>query len=451
MSESDDDIVLEPSTVEKPSFQGIFDEDKVVGGGDAWTSTTGTGSGLSSGKLVLSKEVQFPPEVAYQKMFVTGASGSGKSYTVGVLSEEFARLGLQFVMFDSLGAHGGLKQLDNVVEVTPDMEKSVNVERLVDEIVANPNMSVVVNLSHVDDSIAQEIVAEYCEELFKRRLGRALTTVFEECQDLVPQGKSAVRSHGPIIKLCKKGRQYGYGVILISQRPHEVAKAALTQCTTYVIHNVIQTRDLIAVQDQISQGVDKKPTRVLIDKIRAFDAGECLVYSPDNVPKMIGQANIHHVLTKIRSNRSTQHSGDNVVIELQGGKVWHPATVDAKKTIGGMKADLGEMDFLNSKDKKEEVDAITPTVEPMSDIGLPQLDDNDFDMDNRLSELSNFNDWDSPQMNYEYDVADDDWIPDLDMESEMESNPMLKNKITGYGFVILLASGMYLLLKPSIK
>tara|TARA_B100001778_G_C18600784_1_gene637120 strand:- start:945 stop:2261 length:1317 start_codon:yes stop_codon:yes gene_type:complete len=438
MSEDVQDVMVEASPVEKPSFDGIFDEDKIIGGGEAWTSTTGTGNGLSSGKLVLSKEVQFPPEVAYQKMFVTGASGSGKSYTVGVLSEEFARLGLQFVMFDSLGAHGGLKQLDNVVEVTPDMEKSVNVERLVDEVVSNPNMSVVVNLSHVDDAIAQEIVAEYCDELFKRRLGRALTTIFEECQDLVPQGKSAVRSHGPIIKLCKKGRQYGYGVILISQRPHEVAKAALTQCTTYIIHNVIQTRDLIAVQDQISQGVDKKPTRVLIDKIRAFDAGECLVYSPDNVPKMIGQANIHHVLTKIRSNRSTEHSGDNVVIELQGGKVWHPAKMNESKTIGGMKADMGIDSMLN--DAKPDM-VVNTEVE-----AFPSEDFSPIGMDDDIG----FEDW-KPLQNYEYDVGDEDWVADLDLDEKLEANPALKSKITGYGFIVLLASGMYLLLKPQAK
>ena len=435
MSEITEDMFIEPSSKETASFDGIFDEDKMIGGSNEWTSTTSNNNNLSAGKLILSNEVQFPPEIAYQKMFVTGASGSGKSYTIGVLSEEFSRLGLQFVMFDSLGAHGGLKQLDNVVEVSPDMEKSVNVERLVDEVVNNPTMSVVVNLSHVDDAVAQEIVADYCEELFKRRLGRALTTIFEECQDLVPQNRSAVRSHGPIIKLCKKGRQYGYGVILISQRPHEVAKAALTQCTTYIIHNVIQTRDLIAVQDQIAQGVDKKPTRVLIDKIRAFDAGECLVYSPDNVPKMLGQANVHHVLTKVRSNRATEHSGDNVVIELQGGKVWHPSTLDEAKTIGGMNADLGGASLLQDN---------APNV-PDDNLPIPSLSTVDEDGDIGFDE-----EW-LPQQNYEYDTLDDDWVADLDLEEKLESNPALKNKITGYGFIVLLASGMYLLLKPQSR
>ena len=47
-------------------------------------------------------------EFIYQVSFVTGMRGSGKSWTAGVLMEEFERLGLQFVCFDPLDAHGHL-------------------------------------------------------------------------------------------------------------------------------------------------------------------------------------------------------------------------------------------------------------------------------------------------------------------------------------------------------
>ena len=42
MSEDVQEVMVETSPVEKPSFDGIFDEDKIIGGGEAWTSTTGT-------------------------------------------------------------------------------------------------------------------------------------------------------------------------------------------------------------------------------------------------------------------------------------------------------------------------------------------------------------------------------------------------------------------------
>ena len=159
------DPVIPDSTVGKPSFEGIFDDEQELTGDQNWVAVPD--SGADGNKIIISQEVKFPPEIAYQKMFVTGASGSGKSWTVGVICEEFSRIGLQFVLFDALGAHSGLSQLDNVIEVVPDMSKTVNVERLVQNIADNPNISVVVNLAHVDDPLGQEIVGEYCEELFK--------------------------------------------------------------------------------------------------------------------------------------------------------------------------------------------------------------------------------------------------------------------------------------------
>jgi hypothetical protein len=425
------------STLEKPSFEGIFDDEHELTGNQDWVAVPNNGP--DGNKIIISQEVKFPPEITYQKMFVTGASGSGKSWTVGVICEEFSRLGLQFVLFDALGAHSGLSQLDNIIEVVPDMAKTVNVERLVQNIADNPNISVVVNLAHVDDRLGQEIVGDYCEEMFKKRLGRAMMTIFEECQDLVPQGQSSVRSHGPIIKLCKKGRQYGYGVMLVSQRPHEVAKAALTQCTTYIIHNVIQTRDLMAVQDQIAQGVDKKPTRILIDKIRAFESGECLVYSPDLVPKMLNQANVHNVLTKTRANRTTEHSGDNVVIELKGGKVWHknPST---ERTIAGMKNSLDRADILDI-DNDFQPNPRNSRAETVFDS---YGDIDDMDVDDFIPAPA------SQLRDYIYTVAEsgEDWVADLDAENIDSPTPQFSKQITGYGFIFLLASGMFLLLKP---
>lgn len=437
---SSQDPVIPESTLEKPSFAGIFDDEQELTGNQDWVAVPSNGPDAS--KIIMSNEVKFPPEITYQKMFVTGASGSGKSWTVGVICEELSRLGLQFVMFDALGAHSGLSQLDNVIEVVPDMSKTVNVERLVENIANNPEISVVVNLAHIDDGLAQELVGEYCEQLFKHRLGRAILTIFEECQDLVPQGKSAVRSHGPIIKLCKKGRQYGYGVMLISQRPHEVAKAALTQCTTYIIHNVIQTRDLMAVQDQIAQGVDKRPTRVLIDKIRAFDSGECLVYSPDLVPKMIGQANVHNVLTKTRGNRTTEHSGDNVKIEIKGGKVWH-SEPNKERTIAGMKNSLDGSSMLDFEADMDIVKGKTPAEKAFQNYDFGDEVDDDVSMDFEPAPISDMR-------SYSYTVPDagEDWAVDMDFETEKETNPQLSKKVTGYGFILLLASGMFLMLKP---
>jgi hypothetical protein len=297
--------------------------------------------------IMVSREAAFPPEIIYAKMFITGLSGSGKSWTTGVIMEEFSRLGLQFICFDALGAHKGLKQLPNVVEIVPTMELHPNMERFVDEIEANPEMSAVIDCSHIDDQTTQKIVAEYVEAMFKKRMGRGIMTFFEECQDLVPQQKPSLESYGPIVKMCKKGRQYGYGVCLISQRPSEIAKPALTQCTIHIIHGVIQTRDLMAVKEQIAQGTDRTATNSLLDKIRNFDTGELLIYSPSLVPDMTNTRQ-HYLITAARSDRTTEHTGENVVVQVKNhSSDWSPSGRETPHTVGNMRVHFDQNDDYN--------------------------------------------------------------------------------------------------------
>ena len=56
----------------------------------------------------------------------------------------------------------------------------------------------------------------------------------------------------------------------------------------------------------------------------------------------------------------------------------------------------------------------------------------------------------SDMRSYSYTVPDagEDWAVDMDFETEKETNPQLSKKVTGYGFILLLASGMFLMLKP---
>ena len=58
-----------------------------------------TGGVMPLDKIVLGGGVEFPLEIVYNKLFITGKTGSGKSWTAGVMMEEFERTGLQFVWF----------------------------------------------------------------------------------------------------------------------------------------------------------------------------------------------------------------------------------------------------------------------------------------------------------------------------------------------------------------
>ena len=73
-----------------------------------------------------------------------------------------------------------------------------------------------------------------------------------------------------------------------------------------------------------------------------------------------------------------------------------------------------------------------------SNYGGEDLDD---DMDMMSFEPAPLSDMRS--YNYSVPDAGEEWAVDLDSEKEASPNPHLSKKVTGYGFIILLASGMF--------
>jgi len=266
-----------------------------------------TKSTVSQDAFVIADDFAFPLEFIYQVSFITGMRGSGKSWTAAVLMEEFERLGLQFVCFDPLDAHGHLSQLPGIQRISPKNNESINCAKLVSQL-KDSNSCLIVDLSNLTLESQQDLVAEYCEALIQAKMGKGLLTIFEECQDFVPLQKRNSAT-APIIRLCKLGRALGYGVCMVTQRPAAITKEALSQASTYVVHNVMQTRDLIAIKDQISYGTDKERIDRLVEGIAFAQSGECIIYSPEFLKDegflWIG---------KIRGDRRTDHKGKNIEV-----------------------------------------------------------------------------------------------------------------------------------------
>lgn len=264
-------------------------------------------------KVILGKNgLQLPAygedSVISTVFFITGKRGSGKSWTSAVMMEEFNRLGLQFVCFDALDAHGNLKDMDGVESLEPKMGQSVDMKALVKKL-GESNKSLVVKLAGLPLITQQELVADYCEALLEAHMGKGLHTILEECQDFVPQMGRPV-SFDPIVRLCKLGRALGYGVTLVSQRPAGVNKEALSQAAIYLVHNVINNRDLKALEDQLSFGTDKRVVKRLLNGIAAARKGECVAYAPEYF-----RDRGYIVVDKIRADRRTEHKGHNVDVQ----------------------------------------------------------------------------------------------------------------------------------------
>lgn len=263
--------------------------------------------------IILSDSISFPLELIYQVLFVGGKRGSGKSFTAGVMMEEFNRLGLQFVCFDTLDAHGGLSSLNGVEAINPSRQETINMTKLVNKL-KNSGSSVVVNMSGLPLEMQQKVIAEYCEAILAADMhNRGLMTLFEECQDFVPQ-MGRPESFPAIVRLCKLGRAKGYGAILISQRPAAVSKEALSQASIYMIHNVINTKDLDALKEQLSFGTDKATIKKILDGITYAEAGEMVCYAPEYFKEQG-----YVVVGKVDRPRRTEHTGRNIDVRANIG------------------------------------------------------------------------------------------------------------------------------------
>lgn len=272
----------------------------------------GTETFPTATEICLGKKLRFPAygedSLISNVLFITGKRGSGKSFTAGVMMEEFHRLGLQFVCFDALDAHGGLDQLPRVESIKPGEGQSIDMKSLVDRL-KTTDKSLVIKMGGLSLTKQQELIGDYCEALIEARLGKGLHTIFEECQDFVPQVGRPI-SFDPIVRLCKLGRALGYGATLVSQRPAGVNKEALSQASVYLVHNVINNRDLKTLDEQLSFGTDKRLIKKILSGIASAKKGECVAYAPE-----FFRDRGYIVIDKIRSDRSTKHTGNNIDVQ----------------------------------------------------------------------------------------------------------------------------------------
>jgi len=261
--------------------------------------------------IIMGNNFAFPLDIAYEKIFIGGKTGSGKSYAAGVMMEEFSRHGLQFVCFDALDAHSGLQSLQNVECIAPREDETVNLVKLVKNLKSSHN-SLVINLVNLRLETQQRLLGDYCETLLAEDMGgKPIMTFLEECQDFVPQmGKPF--SFSPIVRLCKLGRGKGLGATLISQRPAAIHKEALSQVSTYMVHNVINTKDLEALKNQLSFGTDKETIKKILSGISYSGPGEMVCFSPKYF-KDVGYIKVG----KVDRPRRTEHGGKNIEVKSQ--------------------------------------------------------------------------------------------------------------------------------------
>jgi hypothetical protein len=182
--------------------------------------------------------------------FVTGKSGAGKSNTASVLAEELLDASLPLLVVDVDGEYYGLKAQYELLHVGADDRCDLRVgpehaERLA-ALALEEHVPVVLDVSgYLEEEAGREVVASVVRALFARE--QTARTPFlllvEEVHEFIPEGRGLDPAGEMLVRVAKRGRKRGLGLVGLSQRPAAVDKEFITQCDWLCFHRLTWQND----------------------------------------------------------------------------------------------------------------------------------------------------------------------------------------------------------------
>ena len=237
-------------------------------------------------------------DVLTGRSFITGKSGSGKSNTASVVIENLLSKGFPVVIVDTDGEYYGLKEEYEILHAGADDECDIVVSPEHAEKLANlaleQNVPIILDVSgYLEEDTADELILEVVKQLFakEKRLKKPFLLVIEECHEYIPEGGGMNETGKMLIKVGKRGRKHGLGIVGISQRPADVKKDFITQCDwlcwhrltwdndTKVVGRILGSKYASAVEDLgdgeafLMTDWDESIRRIQFHRKHTFDAG----------------------------------------------------------------------------------------------------------------------------------------------------------------------------------
>jgi hypothetical protein len=189
-------------------------------------------------------------EVLTGRGFATGKSGSGKSNTASVIAEELLEAGYPLLIVDTDGEYYGLKEEYEMLHAGADEECDVRIgpehaEQMA-SLALEENVPIILDVSgYLDEEEADELLREVARQLFvkEKKLKKPFLLVVEEVHEYIPEGGGLGETGKLLIKIGKRGRKHGLGILGISQRPADVKKDFITQANWLVWHRLTWDND----------------------------------------------------------------------------------------------------------------------------------------------------------------------------------------------------------------
>lgn len=244
--------------------------------------------------LHIAKGLTLPLDAATQTFSLLAKRGVGKTHTASVMAEEFVAAQLPFVVLDPTGAWWGLRASKDDGPGLPvviiggahgDLPLEPTGGKLVADIVVDRPGFYVVDLSTTKSNAEQDRFAtDFAERLYRRKqtAREPLHLFVDEADSFVPQRPfpGQQRMLGAFEALVRRGRIYGIGVTLISQRPAVINKNVLSQTEVLVALQTTAPQDRAAIEAWAEGHGTPEQVKELMGSLASLKRGEAWIWSP---------------------------------------------------------------------------------------------------------------------------------------------------------------------------
>ncbi|MHA1754162.1 MAG: ATP-binding protein, partial [Candidatus Odinarchaeia archaeon] len=236
------------------------------------------------------------------RIFITGQSGSGKSYLAKVILEELAENGIPIIVIDPEGEYYPFKFKYPTLVVGGRFKDlsfeslTVPFEQIIKLIYQGEFRILIFDTSQSSTTEQLNLHTDILESVFRvsSEIFEDMFIIVEEAHLIAPERKKS-ESLSIAVEIAKRGRKRGLNSIWITQRPSDISKQVISQCNIRFFGRLQDPADLKAIKPFIrEQIVSEKQLMTLKNSFILFDRGiERLIKArPLKFPELNSKVNI---------------------------------------------------------------------------------------------------------------------------------------------------------------
>jgi hypothetical protein len=236
--------------------------------------------------------ISIPINAATKTFAILAKRGAGKTYTGGVMAEEFFKNNIPFIVFDPIDVWWGLRlNSDSRSQGLPvvvfgvenaDIKLDRDMGRRIAQSVVKDNVSCVISTFGLPKVAQRHLVAEFADEILT--INNSPRHIFlEEAHEYVPQRVhgSMGKTFNSVSNLVVMGRNRGIGVTLLNQRAATVNKDVLTQLDTLIAMRSVGPQDRKSLKEWVEAHAAEGDFDSFIKSLPSLPTGEGWIWSPE--------------------------------------------------------------------------------------------------------------------------------------------------------------------------